>query len=124
MNLRRIDPRVAAFRVSNSIGDPGTFTGTMTDSCSLAGPSLHLSIGFIAAMTTNLSNVFVFDPINSRGRSDRLRRRLRSLRPAVTVLRQRRLKSCVGSIPAASTLPIEVRLRLRRSHDDFDRFVC
>jgi hypothetical protein len=39
----------------------------MTDSCSLAGPSLHLSIGFIAAMTTNLSNVFVFDPINSRG---------------------------------------------------------
>jgi hypothetical protein len=95
---------VAAFRVSNSIGDPGTLTGTMTDSCSLAGPSLHLSIGFIAAMTTNLSNVFVFDPINSRGRSDRLRRRLRSLRPAVTVLRQRRLKSCAGSIPAASII--------------------
>jgi hypothetical protein len=58
---------MTAFRVSNSIGDPGTFTGTMTDSCFARRPSLHLSIGFIAAMTTNLSNVFVFDPINSRG---------------------------------------------------------
>jgi hypothetical protein len=94
---------MTAFRVSNSIGDPGTFTGTMTDSCFARRPSLHLSIGFIAAMTTNLSNVFVFGSDQLSGRSDRLRRRLRSLRPAVTVLRQRRLKSCAGSIPAAST---------------------
>jgi hypothetical protein len=56
-----------AFRVSNSVADPGTFTGTMTDSFSLAGPALHLSNGFIAALTTNLFDVFVFDPINSRG---------------------------------------------------------
>jgi hypothetical protein len=56
-----------AFRVSNSLGDPDTFTGTMTDHFSLAGPALHLSNGFVAAMTTNLVDVFVFDPINSRG---------------------------------------------------------
>lgn len=56
-----------AFRVSNSLVDPGTFTGTMTDHFSLAGPALHLSNGFIANVTTNLSDVFVFDPINSRG---------------------------------------------------------
>jgi hypothetical protein len=55
------------FRVSNSVDDPGTFTGTMTDSFSLAGSALHLSNGFIAALTTNLSDVFLFDPINSRG---------------------------------------------------------
>ncbi|MEP6812579.1 MAG: hypothetical protein ABI990_06295 [Actinomycetota bacterium] len=56
-----------AFRVSNSVGDPGTFTGTMTDTFSLAGQALHLSNGFIASFTTNFSDVFVFDPINSRG---------------------------------------------------------
>ena len=56
-----------AFRVSNTVGDPGTFTGTMTDSFSLAGPALHLSNGFIAALTTNLIDGFVFDPLNSRG---------------------------------------------------------
>jgi hypothetical protein len=56
-----------AFRVSNSLADPGTFTGTMTDHFSLAGPALHLSNGFIAGLTTNLDDVFVFDPINSRG---------------------------------------------------------
>jgi hypothetical protein len=56
-----------AFRVSNSVADPGTFTGTMTDHFSLAGPALHLSNGFIATLTTNLNDVFIFDPINSRG---------------------------------------------------------
>jgi hypothetical protein len=55
------------FRVSNSVDDPGTFTGTMTDHFSLAGPALNLSNGFIAALTTNLSDVFIFDPINARG---------------------------------------------------------
>jgi hypothetical protein len=56
-----------AFRVSNSVSDPDTFTGTMTDHFSLAGPALHLNNGFIASLTTNLSDVFVFDPINSHG---------------------------------------------------------
>jgi hypothetical protein len=56
-----------AFRVSNSLADPDTFTGTMTDAFSLAGPALHLSNGFIATLTTNLNDVFIFDPINSRG---------------------------------------------------------
>jgi hypothetical protein len=56
-----------AFRVSNSVGVPDTFTGTMTDHFSLAGPALNLSNGFIATLTTNFSDVFVFDPINSRG---------------------------------------------------------
>jgi hypothetical protein len=39
----------------------------MTDHYSLAGPALQLSNGFIANLTTNLADVFVFDPINSRG---------------------------------------------------------
>jgi hypothetical protein len=56
-----------ALRVSNSVADPDTFTGTMTDHFSLAGPALHLNNGFIAALTTNFSDVFVFDPINARG---------------------------------------------------------
>jgi hypothetical protein len=56
-----------ALRVSNSVADPDTFTGTMTDHFSLAGPTLHLNNGFIANLTTNFSDVFVFDPINSRG---------------------------------------------------------
>jgi hypothetical protein len=56
-----------ALRVSNSVADPDTFTGTMTDHFSLAGPALHLNNGFIAALTTNFNDVFVFDPINSRG---------------------------------------------------------
>ena len=57
-----------AFRVSNTVGDPSTFTGVMTDHFSLAGPTLNLSNGFIATLTTNSrADVFVFDPINSRG---------------------------------------------------------
>jgi hypothetical protein len=56
-----------AFRVSNSVDDPATFTGVMTDHFSLAGPALNLSNGFMANLTTNLVDVFVFDPINSRG---------------------------------------------------------
>jgi hypothetical protein len=56
-----------AFRVSNGSGDPSTFTGTMTDHFSLAGPALTLTNGFIASLTTNLSDVFIFNPINSRG---------------------------------------------------------
>jgi hypothetical protein len=56
-----------AFRISNSIADPGTFTGTMTDHFSLAGPALNLTNGFFASLTTNLSDVFIFNPIHSRG---------------------------------------------------------
>jgi hypothetical protein len=56
-----------AFRVTNSVGDPGTFTGTMTDHFSLAGPNLQLSNGFIANLTTDLATSFSFDFINSRG---------------------------------------------------------
>jgi hypothetical protein len=58
-----------AFRVSNSVGDPSTFTGVMTDHFSLAGPALQLSNGFIAPLlTTNLVDVFIFgDPISARG---------------------------------------------------------
>jgi hypothetical protein len=56
-----------AFRVSNSVADPDTFRGTMTDHFSLGGPALHLSNGFIANLTTDLSTFFSFDFINARG---------------------------------------------------------
>jgi hypothetical protein len=56
-----------AFRVTNSVGDPGTFTGTMTDHFSLAGPALHLSNGFNANLVTDFSTFFSFDFINTRG---------------------------------------------------------
>ena len=54
-----------AFRVSNSVGDPGTFTGTMTDHFSLAGPNLQLSNGFMA--NVELFPVFHADFVNVRG---------------------------------------------------------
>src|SRR5213595_2092391 len=56
-----------AFRVTNSVGDPGTFTGTMTDHFSLAGPALQLSNGFNANLVTDFSTFFSFDFINTRG---------------------------------------------------------
>jgi len=56
-----------AFRVSNSVADPGTFVGTMTDHFSLAGPGFNLSNGFVANLTTDLATSFTFDFINSRG---------------------------------------------------------
>jgi hypothetical protein len=56
-----------AFRVSNSVGDPGTFKGTMTDHFSLAGPALQLSNGFIANLTTDGSTFFSLDFTNTRG---------------------------------------------------------
>ena len=56
-----------AFRISNSVGDLSTFSGTMTDHFSLTEPALHLTNGFIASLTTNFSDVFIFNPINSRG---------------------------------------------------------
>jgi lipoprotein-anchoring transpeptidase ErfK/SrfK len=57
-----------SFRVSNSIDDPGTFTGTMTDSFSLAGNGpARLHNGFIAGLTTDLATFFAFDSVHSRG---------------------------------------------------------
>jgi hypothetical protein len=56
-----------AFRVSNSVVDPNTFTGMMTDHFSLAGPALQLNNGFIANLTTDLNTFFSFDFINTRG---------------------------------------------------------
>ena len=60
------------FRVTNTVSDPGTFSGTMTDHFSLAGHGIHLSNGFIATITIAFDengNVVAFsaDPINSRG---------------------------------------------------------
>jgi hypothetical protein len=56
-----------AFRVTNSVADPSTFSGSMTDHFSLAGPALNLNNGFIANLTTDLATFFSFDFINSRG---------------------------------------------------------
>jgi hypothetical protein len=56
-----------AFRLTNSTEAPDTFTGTMTDHFSLAGPALQLNNGFVANVTTDFSTFFSFDIINSRG---------------------------------------------------------
>jgi hypothetical protein len=57
-----------SFRVSNTIADQGTFTGTMTDSFSLAGNGpARLHNGFIAGLTTDLATFFAFDSVHSRG---------------------------------------------------------
>jgi hypothetical protein len=56
-----------SFRVSNTIADQGTFTGTMTDSFSLAGQGpARLHNGFNAGLTTDFAT-FVFDSVHSRG---------------------------------------------------------
>ena len=56
-----------SFRVTDS--GPGTvFTGTMTDSFSLAGPGpAKLHNGFVADITTDLATFFTFDERSSRG---------------------------------------------------------
>jgi len=42
------------FRISNSVADPGVFSGQMTDSFTLAGQGpAHLNNGFVAAFTTD-----------------------------------------------------------------------
>ena len=57
-----------SFRVSNSIGDLDIFTGTMTDSFSLAGQGPErLHSGFNAGLTTDLKAFFAFDSVHSRG---------------------------------------------------------
>ena len=55
------------FRVSNTVADPGTFTGVMTDSFSLAGRGpARLTNGFLAVFTTDFAT-FSFQPTHSRG---------------------------------------------------------
>jgi len=56
-----------SFSFSNSIADPGTFSGKMVDSFSLAGPSgIGLNNGFVAIVTTDFAS-FSWDVINTRG---------------------------------------------------------
>jgi hypothetical protein len=56
------------FRVSNTVADPGVFSGLMTDSFSLAGTGpARLHNGFVAELTTDFSSFFSWDVRNSRG---------------------------------------------------------
>jgi hypothetical protein len=56
------------FRVSNSTANPDVFSGTMTDSFSLAGQGpARLHNGFNATFTTDFDTFFAFDPNSSRG---------------------------------------------------------
>jgi hypothetical protein len=55
------------FRISNTVANPGVFSGLMTDSFSLAGQGpARLHNGFIAVFTTDFAS-FSFEPLNSRG---------------------------------------------------------
>jgi hypothetical protein len=56
-----------SFTFSNSVADPGIFSGRMVDSFSLAGPGgIGLHNGFVAIVTTDFAT-FSFDVITSRG---------------------------------------------------------
>ena len=48
------------FRVSNSVGNPGWFTGVMNDSFSLSGNGFHMSNGFTSEVQTDLATTFLF----------------------------------------------------------------
>lgn len=55
-------------RVSNSVADPGLFSGLMTDHFSLSGPGpARLSNGFTAVFTTDFAGFFNFEPIHANG---------------------------------------------------------
>ncbi len=57
-----------SFRGSNTIAHQDIFTGTMTDSFSLAGQGPErLHSGFIAGLTTDFDAFWVFDSVHSRG---------------------------------------------------------
>jgi hypothetical protein len=57
-----------SFRGSNTLAAPDTFTGTMTDSFSLAGQGPErLHSGFIAGLTTDFGAIWRFDSVHSRG---------------------------------------------------------
>jgi hypothetical protein len=54
-------------RLSNTLADPGLFSGLMTDSFTLAGQGpAKLSNGFVAVFTTNGTS-FGVEPLTSRG---------------------------------------------------------
>jgi len=56
------------FRVSNTVSDPDTYTGLMTDHFSNSGRGpAKLNNGFVANITTDFSTFFTFDPISSFG---------------------------------------------------------
>jgi hypothetical protein len=56
-----------SFTFSNSVADPGIFSGRMVDAFSLAGPGgIGLHNGFVAIVTTDFAT-FSFDVITSRG---------------------------------------------------------
>jgi len=56
-----------SFTFSNSIADPGVFSGRMVDAFSLAGPGgIRLENGFVAIVTTDFAT-FSFDVLTSRG---------------------------------------------------------
>src|SRR5436853_1100161 len=55
------------YRVSNTVADPATFTGVMTDTFSLAGHGpARLTNGFRAIFTTDFTTI-AFQPIRSSG---------------------------------------------------------
>jgi hypothetical protein len=56
------------FRVTNSLANPGVFSGFMSDHFSLGGPGpAKLSNGFTAAISTDFVTFFTFEERNSRG---------------------------------------------------------
>jgi hypothetical protein len=56
-----------SFSFSNSVADPGIFSGKMVDAFSLAGPGgIGLDNGFVAIVTTDFAT-FSWDVITSRG---------------------------------------------------------
>ena len=56
-----------SFSFSNSVADPGTFSGRMVDAFSLNGPGgIGLNNGFVAIVTTDFAT-FSFDVITTRG---------------------------------------------------------
>ena len=56
------------FRASNTVANPDTFTGLMTDHFSNSGRGpAKLNNGFVASITTDFTTFFSFDPISSFG---------------------------------------------------------
>jgi hypothetical protein len=56
-----------SFSFSNSVAEPGTFSGKMVDAFSLNGPGgISLNNGFVAIVTTDFAT-FSFDVTTSRG---------------------------------------------------------
>ena len=48
------------FRVSNSVENPGWFTGVMNDSFAMSGHGFHMSNGFLSTLETDLATTFLF----------------------------------------------------------------